>query len=104
MNLFSYANSSHTHPLSSSFTSITNKTNPFPYPPPILVKHPIWFLDNADLFLSHREALFGFHRDMFPTTYFSNILTTIEPGQIAARGTIPSLPILCNDISRPTII
>src|ERR1700678_1313848 len=65
---------SHSHFSSSSFlTLVTNKMDPFPYPPPIQVKHPMWFLNDANLFLSHRETLFGFHQEIFQTTYFSTI-------------------------------
>src|SRR6202789_4089436 len=69
-----------------------------------LVKHPSWFLDNADLFLSHNGILFGLHQDMFLSSHFSTILQTIEPGRTAAQGTIPTFPISCNDISQTTLL
>src|ERR1700677_4365303 len=77
---------------SSSFTIFIQKLYPPPYPPLTLVKHPSWFLDNANLFLSHNEILFGLHQDMFLLSYFSTILQTIKPGQTAAQGTIPTFP------------
>src|ERR1700678_2341789 len=86
-------------PSSSSYTIIAEEADSLPYPPPILVKHPSWFLDNADLFLSHNELLFGLHQTKFQSTYFSNILGTIEPGRTTVQGTVPTLPISCNDIS-----
>jgi hypothetical protein len=102
---YRYGTPSHVHfPSPSSLTLIENETTPFPYPPPIQVKHPTWFLHNADLFLSHRETIFGFHQEKFQTTYFSTILNTIEPGRTAAQGTVFTLPIPCNDIPRTTII
>src|ERR1700678_2278932 len=89
---------------SSSFTTFIQKPNPSPYPPLTLVKHPSWFLDNANLFLSHNEILFGLHQDMFQSPYFSTILQTIKPGQTAAQGTIPTFPISCNDIPQTTLL
>ena len=72
---------SHSHlSSSSSFTTSIQRPNPLPYPPLTLIKHPLWFLDNADLFLSHNEILFGLHQDMFLSAYFSTIIQTIEPG------------------------
>jgi hypothetical protein len=85
---------------SSHYTFIADDIDSFPYPPPILVKHPTWFRDDADLFLSHNELLFGLNQAQFQSPYFSNILQTIEPGHTTARGSVPSLPIPCNDISR----
>src|ERR1700678_1959889 len=89
---------------SSSFTIFIQKLYPSLYPPLTLIKHPSWSLDNADLFLSHNEILFGLHQDMFLSPYFSTILQTIEPGQTAARGTTPIFPISCNDISQTTLL
>ena len=31
------------------------------YPPPILTKHPIWYLLDADFFISLRGVLYGLH-------------------------------------------
>src|SRR5271168_2261068 len=92
--------------LSSSFLTIffIQKLYPSLYPPLTLIKHPSWFLDNADLFLSHNKILFGLHQDMFLSSYFSTILQTIEPGQTAAQGTILTFPISCNDISQTTLL
>jgi hypothetical protein len=96
---------SHPHPSSSSsFTTFIQRPNPLPYPPLTFIRHPSWFLDNADLFLSHNENLFGLHQDMFRSSYFSTILQTIEPGQMVARGTIPTFPIPCDDISQTTLL
>src|ERR1700678_3961263 len=89
---------------SSSFTIFIQKLYPSLYPPLTLIKHPSWSLDNADLFLSHNEILFGLHQDMFLSPYFSTILQAIEPGQTAARGTTPIFPISCNDISQTTLL
>src|ERR1700678_240838 len=56
---------------SSSFTTFIQRPNTLPYPPLTFIKHPLWFLNNADLFL---------------------------------RGTIPTFPISCNDISQTTLL
>src|SRR6202522_4619928 len=88
---------------SSSFTIFIQKLYPSLYPPLTLINHPSWFLDNADLFLSHK-ILFGFHQDMFLSSCFSTILQTIKPGQMAARGTTPTFPISCNDILQTTLL
>src|ERR1700678_117322 len=53
---------------------------------------------------SQRETLYGLHQQHFDTLYFTQILMTIGPGQTAARGTVPSLPIPFNDISSFTFI
>jgi hypothetical protein len=89
---------------SSSFTILIQELYPSPYAPLTLIKHPSWFLDNADLFLSHNGILFGLHQDMFLSSYFSIILQTIEPGRTAAQGTLPTSPIPCNDISQTTLL
>src|ERR1700678_936483 len=90
-------------PSSSSYTIIAEEADSLPYPPPILVKHPAWFLNNANLFLSHNELLFGLHQTKFQSTYFSSILGMIEPGRTAVQGTVPTLPIPCDDISRTVL-
>jgi hypothetical protein len=52
----------------------------YPYPPPTMVKHAHLYFDNADLFFSQRETLYGLHQRYFDTPYFTQILTTIDPG------------------------
>src|ERR1700678_1417157 len=89
---------------SSSLTIFIQKLYPLLYPPLTLINHPSWFLDNANIFLSHNEILFGLHQDMFLSFYFSTILQTIQPGRTAAQGTIPTFPIFCNDISQTTLL
>ena len=89
---------------SSSFPTFVQRPDPLPHLPLTLVKHPSWFLNNADLFLSHNEILFGLHQDMFLSSYFSTILQMIKPGQTAAQGTIPTFPISCNDILQTTLL
>src|ERR1700678_1181255 len=84
--------------------SVSFPTRPCSYPPPILVKHAHLYFDDADLFICQREILYGLHQRHFDTPYFTQILTTIEPGRTAARGTVPSLLILFNDISSFTFI
>jgi hypothetical protein len=77
---------------------------PYPYPPPILVKHPQLYFDDTDLFISQWETLCRLHQQYFNTPYFDQLLITIDPGRTAARGTMPSLPIPFNDISTFTFI
>ena len=60
--------------------SVSFPTRPCSYPPPILVKHAHLYFDDADLFISQREILYGLHQQYFDTPYFTQILTTIEPG------------------------
>jgi hypothetical protein len=85
-------------------TSITLDPRPYPYPPPVLVKHPYLYFDDANLFISQRETLYGLHRRYFETPFFILILTNIEPGRTTARGTVPSLPIPINDTSTPLFL
>ena len=89
---------------SSFFTIIAQETNSLPYLPSTLNKHPTWFFDDADLFLSHNEIIFGLHQNRFQSPYFSTIRQMIEPGQTTAIGTVPALPIPCDDISQPTLL
>jgi hypothetical protein len=84
--------------------SIFFDTPPYPYPPPILVKHAHLYFDNADLFISQWETLYGLHQQHFNTPYFNQLLMTIDPGQTAACGTVPFLPIPINNISTFTFI
>ena len=70
----------------------------------ILVKHAHLYFDDADLFISQWEILYGLHQQHFDTLYFTQILMTIDPGQMAAQGTVPSLPIPVNDVSTFTFI
>ena len=85
-------------------TSITLNPQPYPYPPPFLVKHPYLYFDDADLFISQQETLYGLHRRHFETSFFISILANIKPGGTTARGTVPSLPILINNISIFTFV
>jgi hypothetical protein len=63
-----------------------------------------WFLEDANLFFSHKETLFGLHHAKFQTAYFSGILNIIGSGQTIARVTIPTFPISFDDISQTTLI
>ena len=85
-------------------TSVTLNPQPYPYPPPILVKHPYLYFDDANLFISQRETLYGLHRRYFETSFFISILTNIEPRRTAAGGTVPSLSIPINNTSIFTFV
>ena len=41
--------------------------DPFPYPPPFLVKRDEWYLSNANIFITVRGKLYGLHREHLPT-------------------------------------
>jgi len=73
---------------------------PYPYPPSIMVKHALWYLPDADLFITVRSILFGLHHSHFvpESSYFQSIMDEIEPCRTAARGSNPSLPIAFNGL------
>ena len=66
------------------------------------VKHPKWYLDDADLFFTQRGILFGLHQHKFNNPYFSRRLKHIEPCKTAAIGTKSSLPIPIDTLSIST--
>ena len=71
-----------------------DSTTPFPYPPPILVKHHIWFFEDADLFISIRGIAFGLYRNFFePSPFFQRKFKRILPGYTVPQGTTCLLPI-----------
>ena len=58
------------------------------YPPPILVKHHVWWYDDADIFIRISGILYGLHRQYFDNSIlFQEIL---QYGQTDYIGTIPS--------------
>ena len=64
------------------------------YPPPVLVKHPIWYLDHADLFISIWGTLYGVHQAYFDdSSYFCAIMDVLNPIFIIPRGYQPQRPI-----------
>src|ERR1700678_1044434 len=81
-------------------TSITNK-DPIhrSITPYYHVKHPIWYIHDADIFFSQRDILFGLHQQKFNNSHFSQQLNHIEPCKTAAIGTISSLPISLDTLS-----
>ena len=40
--------------------------DPFPHPPPFLVKRDEWYLSNANIFISVRGKLYSLRRDRLP--------------------------------------
>src|ERR1700678_2372089 len=61
------------------------------YPPPILVKHHVWWYDDADIFIRISGILYGLHRQYFDNSIlFQEIL---QYGQTDYIGMIPSRPI-----------
>ena len=64
------------------------------YPPPVLVKHPIWYLDHADLFISVWGTLYGVHWAYFNnSSYFHAIMDILGSLFIIPRGYLPQGPI-----------
>ena len=84
-----------------SLLSHYDPERPYPYPPPMLVKHPILYWDDANLFISVRGMLYGLHQQFFipHSTFFITILNRIDPCRTAPRGTLPSLPIPFDKLS-----
>ena len=68
------------------------------------MKHSHLYFDDADLFISQQETLYGLHQRYFETSFFISILNNIKPGRTAARDTVPSLPIPINDTSVFTFV
>jgi hypothetical protein len=61
------------------------------YPPAILVKHHVWFLPAADLFISLNRILYGIHQSCFDQSpLFQEI---IHYGEADGIGTDPHYPI-----------
>ena len=66
------------------------------YPPTMMQKHPIWYLPNADLFISIDGNLFGLYRHHFESsTLFKEIL---EYNKDYGIGQIPLRPIPFDDL------
>src|SRR5271156_4412473 len=61
--------------------------NPFPYPPPFLVKRDEWYLSNANVFISVRGKLYGLRRERLPPNcLFLHDPYAILPGDLYPRG------------------
>ena len=68
------------------FTSISSTH----YPPPVLVKHPIWYLDHANLFISVWGTLYGVHWAYFDdSSYFCAIMDILNPLFVVPQGYLP---------------
>jgi hypothetical protein len=60
------------------------------YPPAILVKHHIWFLPAANLFISLNRVLYGVHQSYFEQSpLFQEILQYGENEEIGTNLTYP---------------
>ena len=60
------------------------------YPPPVLVKHPIWYLNHASLFISIWGTLYGVHQAYFDdSSYFHAIMDVLDPLFIIPQGYQP---------------
>ena len=50
------------------------------YPPPVLIKHHFWYLDNANLYVSIQGTLYGIHHTYFkPFHYYLTTSTQCLP-------------------------
>jgi hypothetical protein len=88
-------------PTSNFFQIVMNTTLPsiHPYPPPVVVKHYMWYYHDANLFIIIRGIVYGLHRQIFEKS--DTFLTTHEieePGYDTLRGATPLLPIPLNDL------
>ena len=69
------------------------------YPPLVLVKHPIWYLDHANLFISVWGTLYGVHWAYFDdSSYFCAIMDVLDPIFIIPWGYQPQQPIPFNNL------
>ena len=69
------------------------------YPPPVLVKHPIWYLNHANLFISIQGTLYGVHWAYFNnSSYFHAIMDILDPIFIIPWGYQPQWPIPFNNL------
>ena len=83
--------------LQPQFTSISSTH----YPPPVLVKHPIWYLDHADLLISTWGTLYGVHQVYFDdSSYFCAIMDVLDPLFIIPQGYQPQQPIPCDNLDK----
>ena len=74
------------------------------YPPPVLVKHPIWYLDHADLFISVQGTLYGVHWAYFDdSSYFHAIMDILDPLFIIPQGYQPQQPIPFNNLDEMSL-
>jgi hypothetical protein len=68
------------------------------YPPAILIKHHVWFLPTADLFISLNGILYGIHQSYFDQSpLFQEI---IHYGEADGIGTDPHYPIPFNTLKK----
>ena len=69
------------------------------YPPPILVKHPIWRHNDADFFISVKGLVFELHRQQFlQSPYFRILLHHFETERLVSRGNTLSTPLPFDDL------
>ena len=62
--------------LQPQFASISSTHYPFP----VLVKHPVWYLNHTNLFISIWGTLYGVHQAYFDdSSYFRAIMDVLDP-------------------------
>ena len=70
-----------------------------PLTPTVLVKHPIWYLDHANLFISVWGTLYGVHWAYFDdSNYFRAIMDILNPLFVIPRGYLPHRPVPFNNL------
>lgn len=73
---------------------------PFPYPPPFLVKRDEWYLPNANIYISVRGKLYGLRRDHLPLNcLFLLDPYTLQPSELYPRGFTPTRPFPISDLT-----
>src|SRR5271163_2315382 len=76
-----------------------------PYPPPIVVQHPMWYFYNTDFFLIHCGLILGLHRRIFDqSTRFHHLLAQNESGHGTPAGTTCWLPIIVDHVPLETLM
>src|SRR5271156_3751798 len=74
--------------------------DPFPYPPPFLVKRDKWYLLDANIFISVRGTLYCLCRERLPPAcLFLHDSYTILPGELYPRGFTAFRPFPISDLT-----
>ena len=74
------------------------------YPLPVLIKHPIWYLDHANLFISVWGTLYGVHQAYFDnSSYFCAIMDILNPLFVIPHGYLPQWPIPFDNLDKMSL-
>ena len=70
----------------------------------MLVKHPIWYLNHANLFISVWGTLYGVHQAYFDnSSYFRAIMDVLDPIFIIPQGYQPQRPIPFDNLDKMSL-